>query len=242
MRQSDSWASKGAGLAGLSLAFGGFVLPAAAQTTDVFNGASFVADGLTFTVAAGTCEQNFNAGKLSSCSGTSSAGAEFVPAVGIRGATFGIFNSGNEGTAGSGLFSNVSATKDSDQLEFTLDVPSTSKLGVSSAVLTVATTGSLGTGGSLTVTESGFTGFSSTSLSLSAAGTATTKDTSNYVGTLAIAYDIQLIEGTGGTLKLTSVQSIFNPAPEPVSIAVFGVGLAGLAAVRRSRAKGGTAA
>jgi hypothetical protein len=79
-------------------------------------------------------------------------------------------------------------------------------------------------------------------LSLSAAGTATTKDTSNYVGTLAIAYDIQLIEGTGGTLKLTSVQSIFNPAPEPVSIAVFGVGLAGLAAVRRSRAKGGTAA
>jgi hypothetical protein len=239
MRQSDSWASKGAGIAGLSLAFGGFVLPAAAQTTDVFNGASFVADGLTFSVAASTCEQNFNAGKLTSCSSTSNARAEFLPSVGIRGATFTLANSGNSGqTKGTGLFSTVSATGDSDQLEFTLDATSTKTLGVSTAILTVATTGSLGTGGSLTVSESGFpAGFNNSTLSLSAAGTMSTTASSNYVGTLAIAYDIQLIEGSGGTLKLTSVQSIFNPAPEPLSIAVFGVGLAGLAAARRSRAK-----
>ena len=38
---------------------------------------------------------------------------------------------------------------------------------------------------------------------------------------------------TGQTLTLTNVALLLNPAPEPASIALFGVGVAGLAAARR---------
>ncbi len=52
--------------------------------------------------------------------------------------------------------------------------------------------------------------------------------------------DIKLTgPSSGSSLALTSVSMIFNPAPEPVSISIFGVSLAALAVARRFRRKRG---
>jgi hypothetical protein len=241
MRQPENWAARTAGLAGSLLALGGVVCPA--DATNVFNTASITADSLP--MAASSCTQNWNAGGLTGCTSTTNARAEFILGTGIRGAVFSLANSGNAGqTGGSGLFSNVSASGDTDELKFTLTVSASASHPVNFAQLSVVTSGALGTGGSLSITETGFpagfTNSGSLSVTSAAGGSPTITDTSNITSSFSINYDVKLTEGTGGTLQLTSVQSIFRPAPEPISLSLFGVGLAGLGLVRRwRREKGG---
>ena len=55
-----------------------------------------------------------------------------------------------------------------------------------------------------------------------------------------VTNDLKLQTGTfnlGNTLKLSSVTLTYGPAPEPVSVGIFLVGLAGLGAARRTRRK-----
>ncbi len=242
MRRSGSWNSQTAGLAASLLALGGVMAPAGAE--NVFNTASITADSLKMSVSS--CEQVWGSGSLASC-GSSTGDAEFVLGTGIRGAVFSLANSSAE-TAGGDLFTNAAGSAQSGQLTFTLAVTATASIPVNFAELSVTSTGTLGTGGSLTVTETGFpTGFSNSgTLSVTGAagttpsGSPTITDAANITSPFDIAYDIDLVEGSGGTLKLTSVESIFRPAPEPISLSLFGVGLAGLGFVRRGRRdKGG---
>jgi hypothetical protein len=63
--------------------------------------------------------------------------------------------------------------------------------------------------------------------------------TVNFTNTLSsFSFDDQLLDSTGSgtpgdTLTLTNVALLFQPAPEPASIALFATGLVGLTAVRR---------
>jgi len=225
MRRLGGWAYRIAGLAGLLLALSGAVRPAGA--TNVFNGASIVADGLTFTVSA--CTDVVNSAASTACSSSSNAIAEFVLGSGVRGADFAL-----ESKTGGSLFSGL-AVGNTDTLIFTLTISATSgTTGVNLAKLSDVVSGTPSTS-TLSVGMGGLTGFTPTSLTLgtTATSSATATDTSLDHSAIALTYDITMSQQTGGSLVLSSVTSIFNPAPEPMSIAVFGVGLVGLAAARR---------
>lgn len=67
----------------------------------------------------------------------------------------------------------------------------------------------------------------------------TPSTTVNFTNTLSsFSFDDQILDSTGSgtpgdTLTLTNVALLFQPAPEPASIALFATGLMGLTAVRR---------
>jgi hypothetical protein len=67
----------------------------------------------------------------------------------------------------------------------------------------------------------------------------TPSTTVNFTNTLSsFSFDDQILDSTGSgtpgdTLTLTNVALLFQPAPEPASIAMFATGLVGLTAVRR---------
>jgi 3D (Asp-Asp-Asp) domain-containing protein len=235
MRQSDGWGSRAVGFAATLLAMGGIACPA--DATNVYNNASIVADGLGFQVGS-TCNQTWAAAGTSTCDSSADADAQFIVATGTRGAAFSLTDTTLGG--GGGLFSTIAAGQ-TDELTFNLTVNASSTHPVNWAQLSVVTNGgTLGSGGSLSVTETGLTGFSNSgSLSVTsvAGGSPIITDGTKLTSPFTISYDVKLVEGTGGTLKLNSVQSIFFPAPEPVSLGIFGVGLVGLGAARRARRK-----
>jgi hypothetical protein len=214
------------------LALGGVVCPA--DATNVFNGASITADGLTMSVTG--CNEVVASGSITSCT-TSNAIAQFVLGTGVRGADFSIEGAGTLGTP---LFSSLAANK-TDELTFTLAITAAAGVPVNFAELSAITTGTLASGGTLSVIEGAVgnpfsTAWAQPNLSLTSAGALTNTDPSKVTSVFDLNYDIKFAQGaTAGTLQLTSVTSIFNPAPEPLSLSVFGIGLAGLAAARRSR-------
>lgn len=224
MRRARWWGYPIAGLLGLLLALGAGVRPAGA--TNVFNGATITADGLTFTVSGCTDTVASVAG---SCTNGGNAIAEFVLGTGVRGADFSI-----ESKSGGALFSGLAGGK-TDELVFTLQVSATPTDPVNAASLSMVTSGTAGAS-TVLASEGAFpAGFSPSTLSLTAAGTVNGADATKLTTTFDLNYDIKLVQANGQSLVLSSITSIFNPAPEPLSMSVFGVGLIGLGVVRRVR-------
>lgn len=122
-------------------------------------------------------------------------------------------------------------------LSFNLQVsPLTGSQGISriTDILTGTDTSSRGdTGVYGAVTGTGSTGFSQIKSIIGAATTSQTFTLQQYPNTANFSVSMGVTATTGQTLTLTNVALLLNPAPEPASIALFGVGVAGLAAVRR---------
>jgi hypothetical protein len=220
-----SWVRRIAGLTGVLFALAGAVRPAWASSADVYNGNSFTADGVLFSFTG--CTDIINSGSSTSCSTSTNSVAKFVLGTGVDGADFTI-----EGVSGGSLFSNLSSGK-TDELKFTLTVNATPSTPVNFAQLSAITSGS-GSSSSILASEA-YNG--STILSLTAAGVTSVQDPTTMTSQFMLNYDIKLVQGAGGTLVLSSVTSLFTPAPEPLSLSVLAVGLAGLGIVRRRRNK-----
>jgi hypothetical protein len=224
----------------LLLAVSAGIAPVSAQSPYlIYQGQSFTLDGLSMQVSpTATCSEVLSTtvqGTVINCTGSSSAVYEAIAGTGTRGAAFSLatyFNNNGD------FFQPITGGAIYSELKFSLIVNAATAAKISSAKLTATTTGS---GGTLSITESGFpTGFTGSTLSLSAAGTASVTDATAYASPFTLNIDIKLTgPSSGSSLALTSVSMIFNPAPEPVSISIFGVSLAGLAVARRFRRKRG---
>jgi hypothetical protein len=214
-----------------------------AQTVGLFNGSVIQVNGLQFTV--GGCEYATNGATLptginTSCGTAASSYAE-ITAQGGPGSAVLIDKSG-----GGAIFSSTDATGN-DELKFTLTItPSTSsgataKTKVTNAVTTLSGSAG-GTGNNGLVTDT----ISYNNLSSVTGGGAldltTLSATNNFAkqsGSFSFSYteDLKLNTQAGTTLALRSLLLRLNPAPEPVTIGIFLVGLAGMGAARRARKK-----
>jgi hypothetical protein len=242
MRRFCGWIGRFAGVAVLLAATTGVSRPAAAQSVGLFIGSSIQVDGLTFTVTACTLTTKNTA---ASCGTSSSYTDEITPVAG-RSAIINI-----TGVGGAPIFSVASATTGADyELAYTLSIAKT--VPTSSATMTSVATTLPGSTTAITGTETFFNGttavnkvgsvFVNDPASGTQLGTAqalshsvlTATTTFGAVSSLSVNSDLKLI-GAGTALTLASVQQIYAPAPEPLTIGVFLVGLAGLVNARRNR-------
>ena len=187
---------------------------------------SFAITGCTFsTPTASTC-------------GSDNA-AVYGISSGRGGTLIGIGATGGYGS--SAIYSGSSTNKVNDTLTFTLTVtPLTGSRGVSSVTQTLAgTASSSGLNGDVTSVLSAFTPTGSPGSITVNPGSTTAADTFTLQGvgqsahfTVTMNMNASTLT-TGQTLALNSVALLFNPAPEPGSIALFATGLIGLTTVRR---------
>jgi hypothetical protein len=239
MRRSLQWTSLIGGLAALLLASSGLVRTAAA--VGLFNGSVIAVNGLQFTV--GNCELALNGvalptGTNTSC-GTNNTDA-FAEIIAHAGAGSSVLIDKN---AGGTLFSSTSGGI--NELKFTLTISTGTGSTVKTSVSNMTTTISGSETGSSNVTRvanttsssglTGFTGLTSLNLGTLSASNTFTKE-ANPVA-FAVTEDLTTTPKTGATIKLNNVLLAFNPAPEPVSVGIFMVGLAALGAARGAQRK-----
>jgi hypothetical protein len=236
-------------MAVLLLVSSGMVRPAAAQT-GLINGASITVDGIDYTV--GSCEYAVNGGTFpsgtnNSCKeGDVSGGAAINEMTAQGGLGSAILVTA---TGGGAIFASTT-TSGNDQLKFTLTLSpgtgSTAKTTLTNMTTTLAGSASPSGSGDITDTiTSSLPGvspaFATLNLSnLTDINTFTKQTiTSGHFGSSnpTLTEDLTLNTHTSTTISLTSLLIRLNPAPEPLSLSVFGVGLAGLGYVRRKRRK-----
>ena len=251
MRPFIGWFGRLTGLLGLFLALAGGVRPAAASP-NIFNGATITIDGLKMDVTSCAFKTNsanltLNSG-MSTCNSTGTSIAQFAPTT-SRGAVLNVISktAANNADSANPLFVSVSANRMSE-LRFDLLVHATAAAPVSFAQLSELTSAGSGSStGTALVTEGTLpAGFSLSTLSVSetAAGTlgAFASKATAFTADFTVTVDLSLTSTVASGLKLTSAKIIFNPAPEPIAASVFLVGLTGLGAMRRRRAKARAAA
>lgn len=201
-------------------------------------GGSLTVDGLTITVTS--CTLKLASVTQSSCA----AGNLEMVAVAGSGAQIKI-----DGAGGGNIFS-AAANSGLYDLSFTLAiVPAVSGSHTTVSSATLAMTGSAAStdltrvSAGETIVDSGGTTLGSLSTNLSGPLTASTSF--GAVSSFSVTKDLKVntIGATAGdTLVLSSVSQIYNPAPEPVSIGLFLVGVAGIGVARRRRARRGNGA
>jgi hypothetical protein len=227
-----------------SLAVTGGVVPAHASSVAITNGSSNAISGSnTYTYGNTTFV-------FSACSVLCGGGYSIIGIMNGRGGTE-IEVTGPSST----IFSTSAnaAVSPNPSLAFALTVGlNTGNKGLSS--ITNIVSGSAFASSNNQYIGSTLSGFTETSTGITVGGTATsTLATNSQVTTLSPrvnsinsvtftdTLNINTSSASGiGSLKLTNVALLLNPAPEPASIAVFSTGLLGLAGIRRrfwSRAK-----
>ncbi len=244
MRRSRGWNGR---IFGLAMSLCGTVWlaqPAAAQTKMLIG--SFVqADGLTFTVTG--CTLNGVAETATGTNANVCAGLAMLSSTG-RGAHVEV----ESATTGAAIFSLASSTQ---SLTYTLNITPT-VTGTTPPITSLATTANLGTGTSIPGTTTGETltdyvckgagltcaaGLASTISSQNinlASNTLTTATNFAANDPLSVTTSVSLAPSPGSSLTLSNVMQIYSPAPEPIALSLFTVGLAGLAAARLRRSRG----
>jgi hypothetical protein len=237
MRRSPSGMMCVLGLAVSLVASPVLVRPTSAA--GLFDGNSIDVFGLH--VAISGCAVETNGGSFLSCGSTNAnAFAEIISQPGPGSAVLIDKNSG--GT----LFSSTQNTG-LDDLIFTLTVTpgagSTSHTTVTNVITSLA--GSASPDNSTnrgrvtdTITHTGLFGFAGgTALDLNTTSATNTFTPETAAFTFSYTENLKLNTQANTGLNLTSLLIRFNPAPEPVSVGIFLVGLAGLSAARRARSR-----
>ena len=236
-----------AALAGLLLVPVLMARPAAAA--GLYTGAVFSFDGLNISVTGCTLTGVALAGLPAGSCGTTDTNA-YLTLSGTAG-TNAILNVTR--TGGGDIFSAATGSNLTYDIVYTLAVtmPGT-KTTVNSAALTLAGSARTTAGGTADPLAADYTRVTATETFLAPIPTGATNLATNLntaslatnfttpVKSFNVTNDLQLQTGTGNlgnTLKLSSVTLTYGPAPEPVSIGIFLVGLAGLGAARRARSK-----
>jgi len=216
------------------------------QSTPLLVGNTVSADGLTFKVVS--CTLTLAGAVHSSCATTGQGAATLeslagrnanIEAVGISANSSNIFNSV--------AFSSSSKVY---ELSYTLEVlsagtkpsPTVKQYGSTLAGSTTAPSGDLV---DITSVDSLYASTNGTGTALGTQNlnmsSGNTTGFSNAFGTLTPNFSetttLELTTQSGGTLTLSNLKQFYGPAPEPLSVSIFGVGLAGLGAVRRARRK-----
>jgi hypothetical protein len=227
-------ARKLAGLAIMSLVVSAGVVPAHASNVTITSGSS------TVISTANTYIYGDTTFAFSSCTG----GCGLYDIVGVK--------NGRGGTeieitnTSSTILSTTAKSSTNSSAVFVITAAlKTGNRGLSA--ITNIVSGSAALAANNQYVQSVLSNFTETTTGITVGGTATsTLASNNQVTTLAPmltatnsvtfkdTLSINAISANGmGTLKLTNVALLLNPAPEPASIAIFGTGLLAVAGVRR---------
>lgn len=247
MRGMKGWGGRIAGLAGLLLVPVLMARPAAA--VGLYTGASFSFDGLNLSVTGCALTGVSLAGLPAGSCGTTDTNA-YLTLSGTTGVNA-IFNIARNG--GGDIFSAATGSNLTYDITYTLAVTRTgAKTTVNSAALSLAGSAKTTSTGAADPVAADYARVSATEtflapIPIGAANLATNLNTPSAatsfttpVTSFNVTNDLKLQTGTfnlGNTLKLSSVTLTYGPAPEPVSVGIFLVGLAGLGAARRTRRK-----
>ena len=232
------------GCAVVALGAVGLCHPAAAQSpVALLVGSTITVDGLQMTV--GSCKLTLLGVSQSDCStGHLQISALTGPGAGIE------ISGDGTGSNGANIFSlaqNACAGFPAacDDVNFTLNIVGVDpKTTVSSAAMTLAAV--VGSSNDL-LNASGGENILNSSGTVVAHVAANPSSTGNPViangstsfspmSSFSVNKDLALHSSTGEALTLSYVTQLYTPAPEPVSIGIFLVGLAGLGAARRRAA------
>jgi len=212
-----------------------------ANETDLPNG---VGQTTSLTVAYGTSSWvvTFNPNAtLNSCAvdsqGNNCSGILATGTVDTHGNLSVVF------TESGGILSSASVTADDLSVFETVQAPTGDKILSASLTVTGTATGTGVDSGSeyVAVNGGGLPGavLGTASVSLVSPKTSVTSLTgvSTTPNSIFVTKDIGAAGGTSGTASVTTVTQVFN-VPEPASMSVLGMGIIGIAGLRRRRARG----
>ncbi len=241
MRPSRAWIGR---ISGLVLSLTGAVClttTAQAQTSAaLFVGNSVTVDGLKFTVTG--CTIQIASASATACP-AAGANAMQLLATASRGANIQVIGqaAGNTGAIFSAASSSASGLIYDLNYTLAVSVASGSPIVTSVASTLAGTTTSTAYNANVSLSDtlykgSPLTAFASQSANL---GSSPLTQTSTFAGinALSVTNDLKLISQNGQTLTLSNMRQVFSPAPEPVSMGLFVMGLAGLGLARRRRAR-----
>ena len=254
MRRSPGWIFPAASLLSVLLLQGQLAAPAAASTTYIplVIGQSITASGLTFTVTG--CSLTIASAPAGACATSGAYAMELLALPGPT-AQVQVQNLASTATASVPIFSTAASAPSGQIYDLTYTLSVQKSVATAKTTVTNVSTALAGVGPAAYLSKislsdklfAGTTGQNGTpsgavlgtqAISLASASlTATNNITATSA--LSVTTDLHLVTQTGSILTLSSVRQSYGPAPEPVTVGVFLIGLTGLGAARlRRRARG----